>query len=376
MIKKVLHLRSSNDLLGAENVIIELCKYSYNFGYQTVIGALKNEDEPFPNFLNLADEYQIETFVFNGKGKIDFTCVQKIRRFVRENKVDILHCHGYKENFYALMMPIRLPKIATNHLWKKSTINTKIYALMDSFILRFFNKVIGVSDEIVKEMRQYGIRKAISIPNGVDIDRFTITPKSFELFHKFRLNPDSLVIGMVSSLTPEKGHKFAVNALKDIIKYFPETKLLIVGDGNQKISLQNQVAQLGLEKVVIFTGRQSNISEIYSIIDIFLLPSLKEGLPMALLEAMASGKAVVASSVGENTNVITHGKTGILVPPSNEKKLVKAILDLFGNPYKIINLGRNARNVVVSRYSSKNMAKRYCKLYDFLLCANYNRKGN
>jgi glycosyltransferase involved in cell wall biosynthesis len=376
MFAKVLHLRSSAAFLGAESVIIEIAKCSPEFGFQSIIGGIKDDKDSYPEFLSIAHKMNIETVLFDGKGRIDFTRAQKIRNYINKNHIKILHCHGYKEDFYGIISLTRIPKIATNHLWKiPSThiwkirnIRARIYPILDALFLRFFDKVIGVSIEIVDKMNRYGIKNTIVIPNGVDTTKYDMRPKSFELLTKFGFDKENIIVGMISSLSEEKGHKYAIEAFHCIKSDFPHVKLLIIGDGlpgleEYEIGIKRRVKALGLDNNVVFAGKQIDIPHILSIIDIFLLPSLQEGLPMALLEAMSSGKAVIATHVGEIANVIKHYNSGILIAPSNINELKNAILNLLSNKEYITTLGRAARETVVNRYSSKIMTQRYCEIY-------------
>jgi glycosyltransferase involved in cell wall biosynthesis len=367
MSKKVLHLRSSGGVLGAESVVIELGKHTNEFGYQSFIGALKNRDDPFPEFIKVAQESKIETVIFEGRHSFDITLIRDIKNFILQNNVDILHCHGYKEDFYGIFTPVSIPRVATNHLWKRTTTRLKLYSMIDAIILRYFNLVIGVSDEIVNEMQSYNIRTALKIPNGVDIDKFSIRHKSFDLYDKIGFKPDDFIVGMISSLSPEKGHIYAINAMRNLVGEFPNIRLLIIGDGALKSEIQEQIITAGIQGNVELVGNQKNIPEFLSIIDVFIMPSLKEGLPIALLEAMASGKAVIATRVGENENVIEDGKTGFLIDPDNSKQLEEAILKLVRNKEIIAKLGSNARMVVENQYSSQIMCKKYCEQYENVL---------
>ena len=364
MLRNVLHLRSSGGILGAENVIIELGKHSPEFGYRSYIGAIKYYKDDYPEFLNLARESGIETTIFEMKNKFDPSIIKEIKRFIKGKSIHILHCHGYKEDLLGLLTPVNIPKIATNHLWKRTTYRLKVYAKIDAFLLRFFDKVVGVSDEIVHEMDKLGINNSVKIPNGVDIDKFYIGEKNYSYYDKLGINHDTIILGMVSSLTPEKGHTTAIQAFHYVIKEIPNVCLLIVGDGNYKKVIKQEIERNGLDRYIMLVGKQQDIPQILSIIDIFLQPSFKEGLPMSLLEAMSAGKAVIATRVGEIPKVITHGQTGILINPGDARQLKEEILDLLQNQKEIIRLGQNARIIIEQNYNSKRMAEDYCGLYD------------
>jgi len=367
MSRRVLHLRSSGGVLGAENVIIELGKKSPEFGYQSIIGAICNMGDPSPEFLNLARAQNIETVIFEAGRSFDPFLPGRIRQYINNNSIDLIHCHGYKEDFYGVLSLAKIPKVATNHLWKRTTIYSKIYALIDTLLLRFFDQVVGVSDEIVDEMRHYKIPRLIKIDNGVDVDRFQSTSRSSRLYNELGINADHVALGMVSSLTPEKGHTVAIQALSSVVRKFPSVKLLIVGDGYLKAEIDDQIRKYGLVDHVVILGSRKDIPEILSIIDIFLLPSFKEGLPMAMLEAMAAGKAVIATRVGENVNVISNRYNGLLIDPGEPSQLETAILELIYKKDLVQTLGINARKQIMDKYSSRSMTEKYCEVYTTML---------
>ena len=362
----VLHLRSSGGLLGAENVILEIAKNSKNFGYNSIIGAIKDYKDPIPDFLEVAKKkYRLDTLLLENRRILDLNCASALRKYVVQNNIKLLHCHGYKEDYFAVLSRVSIPKIATNHLWKNTTFKLRVYRLIDALFLRLFDRVVGVSDELAQEMKKLGISNVNKIANGVDVERFTIASKSALMLERFNIDPDAIVLGMVSSLTPEKNHKVVLDALANIRD--PEVKLLIVGDGPQDAVLRRKATEMNLQQSVIFAGRQENIPEILSIVDIYLLPSIAEGLPISLLEAMACGKAVVASRVGENEKVITHKENGLLVEPGNLSELINCIEFFLKEKTLIREYGIKARRTVESNFSSNVMAGNYCKVYSELL---------
>ncbi|NLD98543.1 MAG: glycosyltransferase family 4 protein [Fibrobacter sp.] len=363
---KVLHLRSSGGILGAENVILELSKRSSRFGYESHVGAIHSALDPFPEFLIPAKNFSIKTSVFSGNGRVDFKRVQVIKEYIVKNKIDIIHSHGYKENFYSLLLPFKIPKIATNHLWKNVNLKDRFYCSLDSIFLRFFDTVVAVSSEITSTLQKKGISKPVKIPNGIDTDIFKPSgSKQVSILDRFKIPYTSKVIGMVSSLTPEKNHITALHALKNLSN--ENVILLIVGDGPTKNNLKKTAADLNISEKVIFTGKQSDIQSILSVIDIFILPSLTEGLPMALLEAMSAGKAVIASRVGEIPNIIKHRQNGFLIDARDYRLLAAFIKDLLDNPSMISTIGLNARKDVIDNYSADKMVHQYCRLYDTIL---------
>ena len=168
-------------------------------------------------------------------------------------------------------------------------------------------------------------------------------------------------------LAQEKGHIYLIKAFKIIISDYPNTKLLIVGNGELIQNLKSQVTSLQLEDKVVFTGMRTDIPEILSIMDIFVLPSLIEAMPMVLLEAMASKKTIIATNVGSVSRIIRNNETGILINPADIDSLAKGIIYFFKNNSDGNTMVNNAYNLVKSTFSANTMAQSYLKLYSSLL---------
>lgn len=363
--KKVLHLRSSGAMLGAENVIIEIAKNSKKYGFESIIGAIKDKNDEIPELVDVSKSNNIETVVFEHSGIFDFKCAKAIKQFTVQNKIAVIHCHGYKEDFFCIFSRVRLPYIATNHLWKQTTFKLKIYRLLDSILLRRFDRVVGVSNEIISDMKKLGITHLEKIANGIDEKRFVPLKKSKLLMAKYKVAQDNIVIGMVSSLTPEKNHAMAIECLSQINN--PKLFLLIVGDGPCKDRLKVLVDAKRLSNNVIFAGWHDDVPELLSIIDIYLLTSLTEGLPMSLLEAMSCKKAVIASRVGDIEAVVENGVNGLIFEVGDLGGLKNAILNIFNNTVNVEYLGSAARKTVTKKFSSILMAKKYCQVYSDLV---------
>ncbi len=362
--KKILHLRNSGNILGAENVIIEIANNSKQYGYISIIGAIKDKNDIIPEFITKARLYGIETIIFENNGKIDSSAIKKIRHYIFNQNIDLIHCHGYKSDFYGFFSAKNIPKIATNHLWKGNDFKSKFYFFIDKWILKYFNHVVAVSNEIQNDMIRKYINNTSVVHNGVDTNIFIPRSKNNNLLAEFGVKTGDFVLGMISSLTPEKGHLYAINAFNKLYVNHTNIKLVIVGEGVLKNKLQNKVISLNLNSHIIFAGKRSDIPELFSIFDLFLMPSLQEGLPMALLEAMASGIPVIASKVGEISNVITHNENGFLISPRNTDLLRNILNTILINKDILKAISNNAVNHIRNNYSSIKMTKQYCKLYD------------
>lgn len=372
MPKRVLHIRSSAAMLGAEKVVLELAKRTQEFGYESLILALRSPGESEPTLIEHARQAGIQTKTLLCRGRFDTAVPKLMRDFIRGESIDLLHSHGYKDNFYTLASRSQLPIVASNHLWKRTSTALRFYCWLDSKLIRHFDHVIAVSEPIQQELLQAGVpaEKVSRIPNGIDTTSLQLT-STIEERRAVRSDlgaaPGQLLIGMLSSLTPEKGHRYAIEAFAQLHQRCPNSALAIVGEGREQQALQAMTKALQIDQHVRFLGHRSDVPDILGALDVFLLPSLAEGLPMALLEAMAAGCAVVASDVGDVSTVVRHGETGLLVTAQNIPALVSALVELAADCGLRERLGRDAAQLVEQHFSARQMAHQHCLLYQRLM---------
>lgn len=364
----VLHLCSSLGMYGAENVLLSLSKEMQNSRFKPIIGVFENFQNPHTELAAEAERNGIQSVIFPCRGRFDTRTIVLVRNYIYEHKVEILHSHGYKSNVYSLLSTLltRTRRVTTCHNWTNTTRELKTYSLIDKYLLRHFDCIITVSDELNAELVKRGVSgdKIITINNGVSVEKFKRNDNRDDLKREFGVPAHCKVVGTVGRLSPEKGLAFFIRAAGALLKEFPETAFLIVGDGPMKDSLTKLSLSMGIEKNVIFTGLRNDVERIYPIMDIFVLSSLNEGLPMVLLEAMAAQRPVISTSVGAISNVVAHGETGLLIQNSDAQALGQAIGFLMKNEDEAGRLAGNGYKRVVRDYSSKNMANQYLSIYD------------
>jgi glycosyltransferase involved in cell wall biosynthesis len=368
---RILHLISSNGLFGAERVVIELSNSLRLISncYPTV-GVIKNLKNPHTEIAEEAKSNDLPTIIFPCKGKFDVKTIFEIRNFLRRHKIDIIHCHGYKSNFYGLLASKNtLPTLTTNHNWLTTHWKLKIYCFLDGMWIRHFDRIVAVSEEIKREMAKYNVpeEKIVVIDNGIDVGRFNREIPIENIRRGFGLDKNIKVVGTIGSLKFEKGHIFLLRAAKEVLNFNKEIKFLIIGDGALRKDLENEAKNLRIERNVIFAGHRNDIPEMLSIMDIFVLPSVKEGLPMVILEAMASKKPVIAARVGGIPKVINNEEDGILVEPEDVMALKHSILDLMNSDNKMLRLAYEGYEKVKRIFSSDAMCRKYYDLYRELM---------
>lgn len=369
---RVLHLISSSGFLGAENVVLELARESRELGVISAIGLIENSRNPHRELADAAADIGIATSVFTCRGRLDFGALSQIHSFVDEFRPNVLHSHNYKSNFFGLAaIRHRIPWVVTNHLWKNTTPALRCYAWLDSLLIRRADAIVAVSDEIAQHMKKKGIAadKIRTIDNGVNLGRFS-GGESKEAYKKaLGFSAGTTLIGTVASLTVEKGHRILIAAFRHVLKNYANLRLILVGDGNERTNIEILVRDLGLTGKVVFAGVRRDIPQVLRALDIFVLPSFKEGLPMALLEAMAARLPVVATHVGAIPTVIRHRQNGLLVEPGDEGALAAALGEYLADCGVAANIAETGFQTIVHSYSSGIMTGRYVDCYRRVLSA-------
>jgi glycosyltransferase involved in cell wall biosynthesis len=371
---KVLHLIDSAGMYGAEKVVVTLLAELKDTDFSGVLGCIREREDEIPQIAIEATKQNIPVHYFTMKRGFNLSGIRSIANFIHDNKITVIHSHGYKPNiFLALFFSKQVKTVATVHGWSKETahLKTMIYKYLDSLALKRMNCIIAVSKAIAKELMQRGLQanKIEIIYNGINVNNsHDIYHEDFsQLRKKYEISPNTFVIGTLGRLAAVKGHTYLIQAMPAIVQEIPNCKLLIAGDGPLKADLHHQIKLLNLENHAKLIGYIKDIAGLFSITDLFVLPSLSEGLPITLLEAMACGKPVVASAAGGIPEVITNECTGVLIPPADANGLAQAITLLHKDKDRMKKLSANSRELVENNFSAKSMASHYAMMYSQLI---------
>jgi glycosyltransferase involved in cell wall biosynthesis len=365
---KVLQLVSSGGFFGSENVMIELAGQLRDLGMEPLIGVFNNRRNPHLEVAEVARGKRLRVEIFECSGRVDFATVRELRRFLKKEGAELLHTHGYKSNLYALASTIGMPigRVATCHNWLGEDIKMKSYAWLDKFFLGRFDRVVAVSDSIREELASARIPswKLATIYNGIDLKRFVSPVDAAEIRRELGIGEGWKVVGTVGRLSAEKGHGYLLEAARELLSEGERLAFVIVGDGPLRGKLEKDVSSQGERgSNILFMGTRSDMERMYAVMDVFVLPSIREGLPMALLEAMASRKPVVAARVGAIPKILEDGRSGRLVEPGDAEGLARAIREILGDPERGRRMVQNAFETVKKTFSAEGMAERYLEVY-------------
>ncbi len=350
--------------------------------------------------LSLLKEYDREVFnpafcCLGPKGEIgkeienlgfDFTALNRERyhrfspgivialyKLIKRKRIHVLRTHKYRANLYGRLagrlagVPVIISSLHIDYGAKDRYTGRRI---MNRLLSRVSDRIVAVSESVKRDSVRYdGIEpeRVLVIRNGVDTRRFSAGQEYNNAGEEFSIKKEDMVIGFVGRIVQSKGLQYLIEAASLLKGQYDNLKFLLVGDGSLVNELKEQAREKGVFKNVIFAGSRRDISAFLSRFNIFVMPSVKEGLPNSLLEAMAMGKPVIAAGVGGIPEVINNGVNGLLVPPGDAGRLAESIKRLIENEGMAAGMGQAARDFIAENYSIKSTALKWQSLYVSLL---------
>lgn len=361
----VLHLSSSSGPGGAEAVVATLASRLNASRYRSIVCLLRD------GWLRERCEgLGLETHVIRLQGFLDLGWLRRFVALLNARNVALIHAHEFDANIYAALAGrlARVPLIATVHgrsyysgsrkrrLAYRLVSRAAVMVAVSDDVKRFLSDAAGVSAKRVHVVRN-GITPASSVPDETKA----------ALRAELGIRGGESVVTVVGSLYEVKGHRYLFEAIPTILRSCPSTVLLVAGRGPMDARLREQVQTLGIAERVRFLGLRADVAALLAISDVFVLPSLSEGLSIAVLEAMAARRPVVATRVGGNPELIMDGETGLLVPPADPHALAMAVTSLLLRPGEARRLGDNALEHVRTSFSLTGMVGAYEAMYESVL---------
>jgi L-malate glycosyltransferase len=305
----------------------------------------------------------IPYFVMNRRQGIDWKLMWRLYRLFKENRIDIVHTHHFNQLFYSVL-GAKLTGARIVHMEHSvEFLKHKRLAKALQFLSRFCDKVIAIGSDGARALKELA-----GIPEGkLEIIRAGVDPANYgeskgEARRLLGLNQQEKIAVIVARLFPEKNHKLLLEAFAEVVRRVENARLLIVGDGVEEAAIQNEITRLKLREQVTMMGVRRDVARILAASDVFVLSSDREGLPIAVLEAMAAAKPVVATAVGDLPMVVKDFETGRVVPAKNPQALAAALIEVLGDEKKALNMGAKALRTV-DEYSLKTMVAKFELLY-------------
>jgi len=379
---RALHIITRLDKGGsAQNTLLTVSRLNKEkFDVTLISGYTDNPDGEIAAFI---DEKKIDhIFISQLVRQInllkDVMAFWRIYEFIKKGKFDIVHTHSSKAGMLgrwaAKLAGVKII-IHTPHghifygyfRWFK----TKVFICLEKITSLITDRIVTLTQRGKEEHIKYRIAKPgkfIPIYSGIEMEKFTnCRVNTAKERQRWNIPLSAPVIGTVTRLEPIKGSQYFISSLSDVVKIFPDLTAIIIGDGSRRKELEDDVKKLGLSENVIFMGLHKDIRPILSTFDIFVLPSLNEGMGRCLLEAQALGVPVVATKVGGVPDIVRNNVTGILVPPRNSQALSEAVIKLLKDKPLRKNMSKQGKKWVDKKFSVEVMVEKLSDLYQELI---------
>ncbi|MBS0266752.1 MAG: glycosyltransferase [Planctomycetes bacterium] len=370
---KVVHLVISLDCGGMERIVLDLIREGKKRGQIVSVICMER-----PGTLSAdAEALGGHIYCLQKRPGLQLSTFKRYEALLRELQPDLVHSHSIGCLFYCgpAARSLGIPVVHTEHInnighpmagrfqrWRKTW--------LWSWAARFCQRFVCVSADIAAVLEQQRIvpkAKLRVLLNGIDTGRIASAESSAELRESLQIPAGARVVGTVGRLNPIKSQHLLVRAFAKLKPQFPDTHLLLVGDGPARAQIESLVSELQLADSVHLAGYQSEPQNYLKLMNVFALPSSLEGLPLVILEAWAAGLPVVATAVGGVPDLIRHGDNGYLIPRGDELALQESLTNLLKDSSLAESMGQRARQEAVSQYDLSRMAGDYATQYRELL---------
>lgn len=370
---RVLYLTTSFIIGGAERVTLDLAKSLDPDRYDVAVGTV-TESTADPQVRDaLMAELADRGIPFFSLARRPFerslAPLWRLWRRLQVEPVDILHTGCLHPDFYGLLVgflarvPVRIRTLHAEEVWRDNS--RRLAPFVDPLLNRLATHVTAVSENArVFGAMELGMdpERVRVIPNGVDLTRFELAVDQEALRRELGLGPGP-VIGLVGRHIPIKGIPTFLQAAQRLASHPSRPTFVLVGDGEQRGELEALVDSLGIRDQVRFLGQRKDVPRVLQAVDIAVNASLGEGLSIAVLEALAAGKPVVATSIAANQLLIRHGESGLLIPIEDPEAMASALGRYLEDPGFAERAGREGHRYVCAEYGMAQMAHRYEALY-------------
>ncbi|MBN1622155.1 MAG: glycosyltransferase [Endomicrobiales bacterium] len=368
---KILYVIENNNFGGGEQAFLQLAKGLNRREFEPIFACSGNE----PLVSNLKKE-NIKIYPIGMHKQISLNLLSQLINIIKTEKPDIIHSQSGRANFYSRIAKnysdITIKSVSTiavpvelfdNINYFKKT----FYILADKLTEKYTNKFIAVSESLKKWLinnHNITANNILTIYNGIELERFN--PKVYDpekIRKELNLDNNLILIGTIGRLTYEKAQRFFIQAAENILKLHSNIKFLIIGDGDLRKTLEKMAKDLNIYQYFLFTGFREDIPELLSALDIYVLPSIHEGQPVSLLEAMCMGKPCVVTNIEGINEVVKDNENALVSQSANPGSIAEKILFLLKDKIKARELGKNARETVRNKFSVKNTISAHEKLY-------------
>ena len=362
---KILQFICSTGFYGAERWVLALSKHLPSHVTSELVVTLEpgtEELEVVNHFKSIGATHQIPM-----KGRFDLSAVTKLADLIKQQGIDVIHTHGYKSDILGVMAARKagIPCVVTPHGFENAAdLKLRLFIWLGCQSMRFADKVVPLSKQLMRDVEKFNIsgNKLSYIQNGVDLSeveavRLTKQPKTNK----------KKTIGFVGQMISRKNIKAILDCFDNLYKKRQDIELVLLGDGEDRPSLENYASTLDSASEIKFLGFRNDRLQLLRDFDLFVMTSTLEGIPRCLMEACAMETPVSAYNIAGIDQLVTHKETGLLAKLHDSEQLQKDWETLLDDSNYAAKLGENARLFVEQHFSAKRMADEYLSLFKSVL---------
>lgn len=367
---RILHIIDSEGVYGAESVMLDLCSELRRLGQMPVIASIGDpscDDKPVEHAARARSLLVRAVRMTRGPS---LRGALQLLHLAHAERADIIHTHSYKGNILLGFLPKRwrsAPLVATVHGYTDVSLLDRValYSRVDRVALRRADRVVLVHEGLATKpgLNHLDDARWRVIENGIQAAETSEPARPLDQQILRMCSGRSLVIGAVGRLSPEKGFDILLRAMSEVLPNYDSAVVLILGEGAERAALERLSIRLGIADRVLMPGYMSDGKAYFRLFDLFVLPSLTEGLPITVLEAMQAGVPVVATKVGGVPQALDEGQGGLLVEPGDPHALAEAIRRCVDDRPLALRRAAHSKTRSSTRFSSEAMATRYLELY-------------
>jgi glycosyltransferase involved in cell wall biosynthesis len=367
---KVLIIIATDPIGGPGKGLFQFLEHASDDAFEYVVCNFDVKNRPVGQFITEARRKRLNLRLLKQRFTIDPLLIIEARRVIREHDINLIQTHGYKSSTLGFFLQLfcRRPWIGFAHGFIEDNRKLRLYNRIERLVLRRADRIVAVSNSMKALLTQHGLaeHKIRVIHNAIDPTEVMPNTSGEEIRQRYGLTSNRKVIGVIGRLNPEKGQMIFLKAMEKTARNFPDVKALIIGDGQDRTMLERFCREKGLSDHVVFLGYQEKIADYYRVLDLLVLPSLSEGLPNAVLEAMSFGVPVLATAVGGVPEVIQSGN-GMMVPPDDPGALAERMIELLRDDALRQAIGLKGKNSLYPRFAPENRVRQIVSLYEELL---------
>lgn len=370
MARKILHLISSPyGLGGAEKLLLDMAEFYDTEKYSIYYCNLFNSSQKHNLFSEALNERNLPNFDVKGHRFQDIpSIISQLLDIIKKNGIDIIQTHLH----HASIIGGIVRKLNKNH----KTVITQHYTreaadkywtvALDKINAKAAGKIIAVSPAVKSDLIAQGVKagKITVVQNGIALDKFDRETERENPLLEDLIKQGKFIIGSVGNLHKRKDHATLIKAMEEVVKKFPDAHLVIIGEGPERKNLEKLAADNNLKNNITLTGFQDSAPSLIKKFDLYVHSAKAEPFGIAVLEAMAAGKGVIATSTEGVVDIVEKNSTGFLVPPENPSVMADFIRRAIGMPEQMAKMGLNGRLRVEEKFRIENTVREYQKVYD------------